>query len=103
MDGAASGSPVAVSGGQATSAPVSGLAAGGHAVSASYSGDTSLLASTATLTQVVNYVVTVTSPAAGASVNAGSTVNIRFVLTDAAGQPIPTAKLRLSSPRAPAG
>ncbi len=54
IDGSPFGTPVALSGGSATSAPASALAAGSHTVTASYSGDTNYdAASSATLTQTV--------------------------------------------------
>jgi hypothetical protein len=54
IDGANFGSPVAISGGSATSAPTSGLSAGSHTVEAVYSGDPNFSASTsAGITQTV--------------------------------------------------
>ncbi len=54
VDGADLGSPLAVSGGSATSLPVPGLRAGTHAVQAVYSGDGSYLGATTSLTQQVD-------------------------------------------------
>ncbi len=54
IDGSNSGSPVALSGGTATSAPISSLPLGSHTVTATYSGDTNFTTSTSsTLTQTV--------------------------------------------------
>jgi hypothetical protein len=62
VDGANVGSPVTVTSGSATSAPVSGLAAGNHTVTAVYSGDTNFATSTsAGVTQVVNSVTATTT------------------------------------------
>ena len=62
VDGSNVGSPVTVTGGSATSAPVSGLTAGNHTVTAVYSGDTNYLTSTsAGVTQVVNGLTSTTT------------------------------------------
>jgi len=55
VDGVDSGSPVAVSGGAATSAAISNMSLGSHSVTAVYSGDGALFGSTSTgYTQTVN-------------------------------------------------
>ncbi|MER7251718.1 ExeM/NucH family extracellular endonuclease [Kribbella sp. NPDC000426] len=89
VDGVALGSPVAVVNGVATSAPTSTLGLGAHAVTASFSGTDSYLASSGSLSQLVQYGVRVLSPTSGGSVKAGTIVPIRFQLVDAAGRPIP--------------
>jgi predicted extracellular nuclease len=83
------GGPVTLSGGAATSSPLSTLGLGSHQVAASYSGDGSFVASSGSLTQLVQFGVKVLSPAAGAKIPAGSVVPVTFQLTDAAGHPIP--------------
>ncbi|WP_344139024.1 ExeM/NucH family extracellular endonuclease [Luedemannella flava] len=89
VDGRPFGAPVAVTGGVA-GLETAALPAGTHTVTAAYSGSAALLASSATaVTQFVRYAVTITSPAAGASVRAGTTVPIRVTLADASGTPIP--------------
>ena len=88
-DGRPLGGPVAVTGGTATSAPVTTLTAGGRRITASYSGSPALLASAGTLTQTVRYAVRFVSPAPGATPRAGSVVPIAFQLTDATGTLIP--------------
>jgi hypothetical protein len=52
-DGSDIGGPVALVGAIATSAPIAGLDAGDHAITAAYSGDTSVAASSGRLTQSV--------------------------------------------------
>jgi hypothetical protein len=101
VDGAALGSPVPVVNGVATSAAVSTLAVGTHAVSASFSGTASYQPSSGSLSQLVRYGVRVLSPTPGSSVKAGTLVPIRFQLVDAAGHPIPdlTALLLLVNGR----
>ncbi|WP_432890039.1 ExeM/NucH family extracellular endonuclease [Kribbella sp. CA-245084] len=101
VDGAALGSPVPVVNGVATSAAVSTLGVGAHAVSASFSGTASYQPSSGSLSQLVRYGVRVLSPTPGSSVKAGTLVPIRFQLVDAAGHPIPdlTALLLLVNGR----
>jgi endonuclease/exonuclease/phosphatase family metal-dependent hydrolase len=88
VDGHTLGGPVALTGGTATSTPISTLGLGSHAVTATYSGTPSYLPSTGSLTQVVYLGVKVLSPTAGSHPRAGSLVNVSFQLTDAAGTPI---------------
>jgi predicted extracellular nuclease len=66
------------------------------AVEARYSGDAAVAASTGRVTQRVQYgFPPLISPADGATVRAGSTVPVRFRLTDAAGRPLPDAAAAL--------
>jgi len=61
-------------------------------VEARYSGDAAVAASTGRLSQRVQYgLPPLISPADGATVRAGTTVPVRFRLTDAAGRPLPDA------------
>jgi N-acetylneuraminic acid mutarotase len=89
IDGSPFGSPVALSGEQATSIGISSLLAGSHTVRAIYSGDTSFSISTGSLTQTISVAATVLvvsgfpSPSiAGAS--AGFTVTAKDPLGETA-------------------
>jgi len=65
-------------------------------VEARYSGDGAVAASTGRLTQRVEYgFPPLASPVDGARVAPGSTVPVRFTLTDAAGRPLPDAAAAL--------
>ena len=66
VDGVALGGPVAVVGGQATSPSTATLTPGSHAVSAVYSGDTTHLTTSASLSQPVNPASTATALASSA-------------------------------------
>ncbi|HLJ94566.1 MAG TPA: Ig-like domain-containing protein [Gemmataceae bacterium] len=61
IDGNNLGSPVTLSGGQATSFTISSLAVNGHSIKVVYSGDTSFAASSGTMTQTVTQAATRTS------------------------------------------
>ncbi|MDE1769191.1 MAG: Ig-like domain repeat protein [Thaumarchaeota archaeon] len=54
IDGTDVGSPVTISNDAATLPNISNLSVGSHTITATYSGDTNILASTATYTQIVN-------------------------------------------------
>ncbi|MDP9219421.1 MAG: Ig-like domain repeat protein [Actinomycetota bacterium] len=85
VDGVAIGGSVPLVGVSATSAPISSLAAGGHAITATYSGDTNFVSSDAALTQAVQYVIRISAPTPGARFNTGSTVPVKFTVTDVNG------------------
>ncbi|MFN0283207.1 MAG: ExeM/NucH family extracellular endonuclease [Kineosporiaceae bacterium] len=87
------GEPVPLVDGRATSPATSALPPGATSVGAVYSGSADHAASTGTFRQEVRFVVTVTRPAAGSAATAGSTVKVRFTLTDAVG-PVPVAVAR---------
>ncbi|WP_344087408.1 ExeM/NucH family extracellular endonuclease [Luedemannella helvata] len=95
VDGRPLAAPVAVRDGVAT-LETSALTAGNRTVSAVYSGSSALLASSASVNQLVRYAVTIASPAAGATVRAGSVVPVTVRLTDAAGDPLPFAEALLA-------
>jgi hypothetical protein len=78
-----------LTGGTATSGPITTLTPGAHKVVASYGGSGSFEASQGTFTQLVRYGLKVLKPASGARFAAGSIVPVAFQLTDAAGAPIP--------------
>jgi hypothetical protein len=92
IDGVNSGSPVAMSGGSATSGSITSLSVGAHTISAVYSGDSSFTATTGTLTQTVNNAPT--STLVGTSVNPsnyGQSVTFTAtVSTNAPGSGTPT-------------
>ncbi|TCO54984.1 ExeM/NucH family extracellular endonuclease [Actinocrispum wychmicini] len=100
VDGKPFGGPVAVTNGTAASAPAA-LDLGQHAVTAAYSGTDSFLASSGSLTQLVQYAVKVISPQPGSSIPSGSLIPLSFQLTDANGKPVPPlpAVLLLASGR----
>jgi hypothetical protein len=82
---------VALAGGVARS-PALSLPPAQGPVEARYSGDGAVAASTGRLTQRVEYgLPPLASPADGGTVRAGSTVPVRFRLTDAGGRPLPDA------------
>lgn len=82
---------IALSGGVATS-PALNLPPAQVDVEARYSGDAAVAASTGRVSQRIQYgLPPLVSPADGATVRAGSTVPVRFRLTDSAGRPLPDA------------
>ena len=86
---------VALAGGVATS-PALTLPPSQAPVEARYGGDAAVAASTGRLSQRVEYgFPALVSPVDGARVTAGSTVPVRFRLTDAAGRPLPDAAAAL--------
>lgn len=89
VNGQPAGAPVAVAPDGTATSPELRLPIGGRQVTAAYSGDTALAASTsAPIQQVTQYVVAMISPTAGSTVEAGSVLTIRFRLTDVRGVPI---------------
>src|SRR6185369_16866042 len=86
VDGVNVGSPVTVSGGSATSAPVSGLTVGNRIVTAVYSGDTNYTTSTsAGVTQVVNNLTaTTTTVGATTTITYGSSATFTATVSPSA-------------------
>ena len=66
IDGTNVGSPVTLSGGQATFSS-SSLSVGSHTITAAYSGDTNIIGSTTTMTQTVNQIPTTTTLSSSAN------------------------------------
>jgi hypothetical protein len=90
LGGVPLGSPVNVVNGTATSPSVPAVLPVAPQVSASYVGDARFSGSSASFTQeVVVGQPALVSPVDGGTAKAGSTVQIRFKLTDNAGKPIP--------------
>ena len=85
------GAPVPLVDGRATSPATTSLPPGATAVGATYSGDEGYAASTASFTQEVRFAAVVTRPGEGDRVRAGSTVQVRVALRDAAGRALPRA------------
>jgi len=88
------GSPVPLVGGVATSPSTRDLPPGATSVAAVYSGDDDFAGSRTTSTQEVRFAVSVTRPAEGSTAQAGSTVQVRVALRDAAGRTVPDAVAR---------
>ena len=98
VDGAAYGSPVALSNGSATIS-LAGLAPGNHLVSATYAGNGSYLGGGSRIvSQPVNVNPTTTTLAtSAASVNAGQTVTFTATVAPATGTAVPTGTVTFAS------
>jgi len=88
------GAPVPLVRGVATSPSTRDLPPGATSVGAVYSGDDDFAGSRTTSTQEVRFAVSVTRPAEGSTAQAGSTVQVRVALRDAAGRTVPDAVAR---------
>ena len=85
------GAPVPLVDGRATSPATTALPPGATEVTATYSGDDGYEGSTASTVQEVRFAVVVTRPRPGDTARAGSTVQVRVSLRDAAGRAVPGA------------
>ena len=94
LGGKTFGAPVPLVGGVATSPSTRDLPPGATTVGAVYSGDGDYAGSTAAFTQEVRFAVSLTRPADGARARAGSTVQVRVQLRDAAGRTVPDGLAR---------